>query len=65
MKQDEIKVPYISYLAAFVIGVISFASIWKAWFGSASSAVILVGMAGVAFAISLFWLYKKSKNKEL
>jgi len=65
MKQEEIQVPYISYLAAFVIGVISFASIWKAWFGSASSAVILAGMTGVSFAMILFWLYIKLKDKEL
>lgn len=63
MKQDEIKVPYISYLAAFVIGVISFASIWKAWFGSASSAVILAGMTGVVVAVTAFWLRNEIQNR--
>ena len=54
MKHERIHIHNLSYIAAFVIGVILFASIWKAWFGSASSAVILTGMAGVALAVTIF-----------
>jgi len=56
MKRERIHIPNLSYIAAFVIGVILFASIWKAWFGSASSAVVLAGMAGATVAVTAFWL---------
>lgn len=56
MKHERIHVPKLSYIAAFVIGVILFASIWKAWFGSAPSAVVLAGMVGAAVAVTAFWL---------
>lgn len=67
MKQAKIHMPNISYIVAFVIGVILFASFWKMWFGSASSAVVLSGMAGTGVAVVLFWLrgeYRNSKDKE-
>lgn len=54
MKTSRIHIPNISFIAAFVIGVILFAVILKSLFGSASSAVILAGMAGVAVAVSAF-----------
>jgi len=56
MKCKRIHIPDLSYIAAFVIGVILFALIWKAWFGSASSAVVLAGMAGTTLAVTAFWL---------
>jgi hypothetical protein len=56
MKHTRIHIPNLSYIAAFVIGVILFASIWKVWFSSTSSAVILAGMAGVVVAVTVFWL---------
>ncbi len=56
MKHEKIHIPNISYIAAFVVGAIMFASIWKAWFGSASSAAVLAGMAGAAVAVTAFWL---------
>jgi hypothetical protein len=54
------------YIMAFVTGVILFASFWRGWFGFASSEVVLVGMAGVAIAVTAFWLGQKLKstNKE-
>jgi len=67
MKHQRIHIPNLSYIAAFVIGVILFASIWKAWFGSASSAVVLAGMAGVAVSVTAFWLgneIQHHNNKE-
>jgi hypothetical protein len=56
MKHEGIHIPNFSYIAAFVIGVVLFSSIWKIWFGSASSAVVLAGMAGAAVAVTAFWL---------
>jgi hypothetical protein len=67
MKHARIHLPNLSYVAAFIIGVILFASFWKAWFGSASSAVVLAGMAGVVVAVATFWLrneFKNSKDKD-
>lgn len=54
MKVSRIHLPNISFIAAFVIGVILFAAILKSLFGTASSAMILAGMAGVAVAVSVF-----------
>jgi len=48
--------PTLSYIAAFVIGVILFAVILKGFFGSASSAIVLAGMAGVAVMVAAFWI---------
>ena len=62
MKHTRIHFPNLSYMAAFVIGVILFASLWKAWFGSASSLILLAGMLGVAAAVTIFWLRNEFKN---
>ena len=55
-----------SYLAALVIGVILFAVSWKTFFGSASSPVVIAGIAGVAVAVILFLvvIYRRSSNKD-
>jgi len=63
MHHERIHIPNLSYLAAFVIGVVLFASIWKALFGMASSVVVLAGMAGTAVAVSVFWLRNKIQNR--
>ena len=63
MKGARIHLPNLSYLAAFVVGVILFASIWKTWFGSASSAMVLAGMAGAAVAVTMFWLRNEIKHR--
>ena len=63
MKHERIHIPNFSYIAAFVIGVILFASIWKVWFGSASSAVVLAGMAGVAVAVTVFRIGNEIKHR--
>ena len=54
MKHERIHMHNLSYIAAFVLGVILFAVFWKAWFGSASSMVVLAGMAGVAVIVTTF-----------
>jgi len=67
MKHERNHIPNLSYIAAFVIGVILFVVFWKTWFGSASSAVLLAGMAGVAVTVTAFWLRNEIKhhnNKE-
>jgi len=62
MKSDRTHLPTHSYIAAFVIGVILFASFWKAWVGWASSVMVLAGMAGVAVVVTVFWLWNELKN---
>jgi hypothetical protein len=63
MKHARIHLPNLSYVAAFVIGVILFASFWKAWFGSASSSIIVAGMAGVMVAVAVSWLRNENHNR--
>jgi hypothetical protein len=50
----------LSYLAAFVIGVILFAMIWHWLFGSASGSVVIAGIAGVLIAVFIYLV--RSKN---
>ena len=64
MKHERIHIPNLSYITAFVIGVILFASLWKAWFGSASSSIIVAGMAGVVVAVTIFWLRNESRHSK-
>jgi hypothetical protein len=54
MKVSRIHFPNISFIAAFVIGVILFGVFVKSLFGAASSAMVLSGMAGVAIAVTAF-----------
>ena len=56
MKYQGIHMPNLSYVAAFVIGVILFAVLWKGFFGSVSSLIVLAGMAGVAIMVMVFWI---------
>jgi hypothetical protein len=49
-------------MAALVIGVILFAVLWLWLFGSASSTVVIVGIAGVVIAVSVFSLWNEFKN---
>ncbi len=62
MKHQKIHVPTLSYIAAFVIGVILFAVLWKELFESASSAMVLAGMAGVAVAVIFVWLRNENEH---
>ena len=58
-KKVEMKTSHlylVPCLAAFVIGVILFALFWKIFFGSASEMVVLMGMAGVALTVTIFWI---------
>lgn len=62
MKRRQIHMPIVSYLAAFVIGVILFAVFWKSFFGSASSLMILAGMAGVATMVAVLWIRNEMQH---
>ena len=62
MKNEKIHMPNLSYIAAFVIDVILFAVVWKMLFGSASSAVVLAGMAGAVVAVIVFWLRNENQH---
>lgn len=54
MKASRIHLSNISYIAAFVIGVILFTVLMKNFFDTASNAMILAGMSGVAVAVTAF-----------
>jgi len=62
MKSTRIHMSNLSYIAAFVIGVILFATIWKIFFGAASSMVVLAGISGVVVALCIFWLWNEFKK---
>ena len=64
MKHTRSHLPNLSYGAAFIIGVILFASVWKMSFGSASSAIVLAGMAGTAVAVTVFWLHNEIQKPD-
>jgi len=64
MKKEKIHLPNLAYIAAFVIGVILFASLWKTFGGMVSSAAVLAGMAGVAVTVIGFWVWNESKNQD-
>jgi glucan phosphoethanolaminetransferase (alkaline phosphatase superfamily) len=63
MKHQRIHIPNLSFVAAFVIGVILFAAFWKELFGSASSVIVLAGIAGVAVAVTAFWICNESQHR--
>ena len=62
MKHQRIHMPTLSYIAAFVIGVILFAVFWKTLMGVASSAIVLAGMIGAAVAVTAFWLRNENQH---
>jgi len=64
MKKERIHLPNLAYIAAFVIGVILFALLWKAIVGVASSAAVLAGMAGVAVTVIAFRTWNGFKNQD-
>jgi len=62
MKHQRIHMPSLSYIAAFIIGVILFAVFWKTLMGTASSMVVLAGMVGAAVAVAVFWLRNEHQH---
>ena len=63
MKPQRIHMPALAFISAFVIGVILFATFWKMLFGSASSLVVLAGMAGTAIAVIVFWFRNEIQHR--
>lgn len=63
MKHQKIHIPNLSYVTAFVIGVILFAAFWKELFGSATSAIVLAGMTGVALTVTAFWIRNEIQHR--
>lgn len=61
-KMKRSKLHLLSYMAALVIGAILFAVLWKWLFGSASSTVVIAGIAGVVVAVSVFLLWNEFKK---
>ena len=67
MKNDKANWPAISYVSAFLIGVILFWSIGKNWLNFESASVFLAGLIGVAVSVLAFeaWnLIHNSHHKE-
>jgi len=62
MKHQKIHMPVLSYIAAFVIGVILFAIFWKTLMGAASNAVVLASIVGAAVAVTVFWLRNEDQH---
>jgi hypothetical protein len=56
MKNENRNWPAITYVSAFVIGVILFWSIGKNWLNLESMLVFLAGVAGVALVVLIFGL---------
>lgn len=58
MKNDKANWSVISYISAFLIGVILFWSIGKNWLNLESESVYLAGLIGVAVAVLAFGAWK-------
>ncbi|MCA9999256.1 MAG: hypothetical protein KDE56_26005 [Anaerolineales bacterium] len=67
MKNDKANWSTISYIAAFLIGVILFRSFGNDWLHLESPLMFLAGLIGIAVAVLAFgaWnLYYNSRHKE-
>jgi len=67
MKNDKVNWSTISYIAAFLIGVILFWSFDRDWLNLKSPLIFLAGLIGVAVAVLAFgaWnIYYNSHHKE-
>jgi len=65
MRNDKANLPVITYVSAFLIGVILFWSFGKNWLDFESKLVFTAGVVGVAVAVIIFWIWniiRHSKN---
>ena len=62
MKNDKANWPAISYVSAFLTGVILFWSIVVNWLNLESAPVFLVGLIGVSVAVLMFGAWKIHYN---
>ena len=67
MKDNKVHWPPLTYVIAFLIGVILFWSFGKDWLDLGSASVMLAGLIGIALAVLAFgaWnFYTNSHHKE-
>ena len=62
MKNGKPNWSVISYVSAFLMGVILFWSVGKDWLGLESASVFLAGLVGVAVAVLAFGAWKIRHN---
>jgi len=62
MKNSKINLHTITYLSAFLIGVILFWSFGKYWLNVESVLVFLAGLIGVALAVLVFGIWNIRRN---
>ena len=62
MKNEHRPLSTISYLAAFLLGVIFFLVFGKDWLNLESMLVFLAGLLGVAMVVLVFGLWNISQN---
>lgn len=64
MNSEKRNTPTITYVLAFLIGVILFWSIGKDWLKLESVAVFLAGLLGVALAVLLFVVWNMTRHSQ-
>lgn len=62
MKNENINWPTITYISAFLIGVILFWTFGKNWLDLESLPVFLAGLIGVALVVFVFGLWNIFQN---
>jgi len=62
MKIDEANWSVISYVSAFLIGIVLFLSIGKNWLNLESDSLFLAGLIGVVMAVLAFGAWKICHN---
>jgi SNF family Na+-dependent transporter len=62
MKNSKMNLHTITYLSAFLIGVILFWSFGKDWLNLESVLVFLAGLIGVALAVLVFGIWNIRRN---
>lgn len=62
MKDGRVNWSVVSYISAFLIGVILFWSFGKDWLDLESASVFLAGLIGVALAVLAFGAWKIRHN---
>ena len=64
MRNDKANLPAITYISAFLIGVILFRLLGKNWLDLESKLVFLAGIMGVLVAVSIFWVWNANHNRK-
>ena len=64
MKGNKVIWPSVSYVSAFLIGVILFWAIGKSWLNLESASVFLAGLIGVAVSVLVFGTWNILRNSD-